>query len=68
MVGYFAAQRRGFSRATGVVAGLALGPLAGILFIVPLPGSRPVQQQQCPYCVGRIKPDARVCHHCGAIL
>ena len=49
VVGYLAAQRRGFSPATGVVAGLVLGPLAVLLFVVPLPGSTTVQQpQECP--------------------
>ena len=68
VVGYFAAQRRGFSRATGV-AGLVLGPLAGALFVVPLPVSRPGQQRRkCPYCEGRVGSDTRVCHHCGALL
>ena len=69
LVGFIAAQRRGFSRATGIVAGLVLGPLVGVLFVVPLPGSRPVQQpQKCPYCAGRVSSGTRVCHHCGAIL
>ena len=69
VVGFIAAHRRGFSPGTGVVVGLVLGPLAGVLFVVPLPGSGPVQQQQkCPYCAGRVTSDTRVCHHCGAIL
>ena len=68
-VGYLAAQRRGFSPTTGVVAGLVLGPLAVVLFVVPLPGSGPVHQpQKCPYCAGGVGSDTRVCHHCGAIL
>ena len=69
MVGYFAAERRGFSLAAGVVAGLVLGPLAGVLFVVPFPVSRPGgQRRKCPYCEGRVSSDTRVCHHCGAIL
>jgi hypothetical protein len=32
-----AAHRRGFSTTTGVVAGLALGPLTVLLFVVPAP-------------------------------
>ena len=69
VVGFIAAHRRGFSPVSGVVAGLMMGPLAGLLFVVPVPGSRPVQQpQKCPYCAGRVSSDTRVCHHCGAIL
>ena len=36
VVGFIAAHRRGFSPVSGVVAGLMLGPLAGLLFVVPL--------------------------------
>ena len=67
-VGGMAAHRRGFSLATGVIAGLVLGPLAVVLFFVPVWGSDPVRAQKCPYCAGRVSSDARVCHHCDAIL
>ena len=67
-VGYAAAHRRDFSTTTGVVAGLALGPLAGVLFFVPLSFSPPVQWLKCPYCDGTVHSDARVCQHCHALL
>ena len=67
-VGYFAAQRRGFSPIAGVVAGLVLGPLAVALFYVPLRISNTGHPEKCPYCAGRIASDARVCLHCGALL
>ena len=67
-VGYVAAQRRGFSLAIGVVAGLVLGPLALVLFFVPLWDSQSVHLQACPYCAKRVPSDARVCTHCGALL
>ena len=67
-VGYMAAQRRNFSTTTGIVAGLALGPLAVVLFFVPLSLSQPVRRRECPYCAGTIPSDARVCHHCQALL
>ena len=47
-VGYVAAHRRGFSLAIGVVAGLVLGPLALVLFFVPLWDSQSVHLQGCP--------------------
>ena len=65
---YVAAQRRGFSLAIGVVAGLVLGPLAVVLFFVPLWDSQSVHPQACPYCAKRVPSDARVCTHCGALL
>ena len=67
-VGYVAAHRRDFSTTTGVLAGLALGPLAVVLFFVPLSLSHPVQRRECPYCDGTVPSDARVCHHCHALL
>ena len=67
-VGYIAAHRRGFSLAMGVVAGLILGPLAVMLFFIPLWGSQSVQLHACPYCAKRVPSDARVCTYCGALL
>ena len=68
LVGYLAAQRRGFSPASGVVAGLLLGPLAVVLFFVPGTVLDTVHQQQCPYCAGWVTSKTRVCMHCSAIL
>ena len=67
-VGYVAAQRRGFPLATGVVAGLMLGPLAVVLFVVPFWVSHSVPLKEHPCCPGRFPSDARVCQHCGALL
>ena len=67
-VGRLAAQRRGFSLVTGVVAGLMLGPFAVALFYIPLSISTTGRQQKCPYCAGWVAADRRVCRHCGAIL
>ena len=67
-VGYVAAHRRRFSPITGVVAGLVLGPLAVVLFSIPLRISNAKHPKQCPYCAGRVTSAARVCLHCGAIL
>jgi len=67
-VGYVAAQRRNFSTAACVLAGLALGPLAVVLFFVPLSLSTPAKESACPYCAGMVPSEARVCHHCHALL
>ncbi len=67
-VGGMAAHRRGFSLAIGVIAGLVLGPLAVVLFFVPVYVSHPAQRLECPYCDGMVPSDARVCHHCHALL
>ena len=68
VVGYLAAQHRGFSLATGVVAGLVLGPLAVGLFFVPGTASRTLPSHKCPYCASRVASNTRVCIHCGAIF
>ena len=68
LVGYVAAKRRGLSLVVGILAGLVLGPLAWVLFLVPGFALNAVRQQRCPYCAGSLTPDARVCHHCQAIL
>ena len=68
LVGYLAAQRRWFSPALGVVAGLVLGPLAVVLFFVPGTVLDMVHQQQCPYCAGWVTSETRVCAHCSAML
>ena len=67
-IGYVAAERRGFPVATGMIVGLALGPLAVGLFLVPVTSSDTEHQHTCPYCAGRVASTARVCTHCSAIL
>ena len=68
VAGYVAAHRRSFSPITGVLAGLVLGPLAVVLFYVPFRILNTAVPKKCPYCAGRVAPDARVCMHCGAIF
>ena len=68
VVGYVAAQRRGLSLVFGVLAGLMLGPLAFLLFLVPGFAMDAVHPRRCPYCAGSVASDASVCHHCQAIL
>ena len=68
VLGYVAGQRRGFSPAKGAVAGFLLGPLAVVLFVMPLSAVSHVQRLKCPYCGDWIRADARVCRHCHALL
>ena len=67
-VGYVAGLRRGFSPAKGAVGGFLLGPLAVVLFVVPVSVVPNVRQQKCSYCGERVRADARVCTHCHALL
>jgi hypothetical protein len=63
-IGGYAAQKKGFAIAGGVVAGLLLGPLAILLFFVRGIFSMKEQQQKCPHCAEWIRPEAKVCKHC----
>ena len=65
LIGYLAAQKRGFSTVGGVVGGLLLGPLALLLFLVDGIASRSEKQKKCPFCAEWVKPDAITCKHCG---
>ena len=68
VVGNVVAERRGFSPALGILAGLVLGPLVVVLFFVPVGVSNAVHRHKCPYCAGWVTSTARVCTHCRAIL
>jgi len=50
--------------ATGIIAGMLLGPLSFLMFFVSGVASSSEQQRKCPYCAEWIKPDAKVCKHC----
>lgn len=63
-VGLIAAEKRGFSKATGALAGLFLGPLfAWILFMEMGYGS-----VECPKCRTKADANARFCKKCSATL
>ena len=63
LIGYAAAQRKGFSVVGGVLGGAILGPLAFLMFLVS-GVSRGDKQRKCPSCAEWIKAEAKVCRHC----
>lgn len=65
LIGVYAAQKKGFSTVGGVIGGLLLGPLAFLLFFVSGLVSSNEQQRKCSFCAEWIKPEARLCKHCG---
>ena len=48
---------------TGFLLGVLLGPF-GILIALFMRG----KQKTCPFCAELVKPDARLCKHCGGSL
>ena len=65
LIGIAAAHRRGFSMAAGVIGGLLLGPLAFLMYFVPGVAGRDSANRKCPFCAEWIKPEAKLCKHCG---
>lgn len=63
ILGLAAAQRKGFSIATGIIGGLFLGPLAFLMFFVSGVSSSE-KNVKCPHCAEWIKAEAMVCRHC----
>jgi len=64
LIGFYAAQKKGFSAVGGVIGGLLLGPFAFLLFFVSGIMSANEQQRKCPFCAEWIRPEATVCKHC----
>lgn len=62
LIGVSAAQRRGFGTASGVLAGMLLGPLAVLMYFAS--GDR----MKCPQCAEWINKKARICPHCKSDL
>ncbi len=63
-IGYAAAQRRGYSRAAGLGAGIVLGPLAAWVLFLINGILTPNERKRCPFCAEWIEPPAAVCRFC----
>lgn len=63
LIGYVAATKRGFSTVGGVLGGLALGPLAFLMFLVT-GVSEDDGHKKCSQCGEWVKAEAKICKHC----
>ena len=64
IIGYAAAQHRGYSPIVGIVAGAWLGLFAFLLFLID-GVVRANERLRCQLCQEWMKPEATVCPHCG---
>ena len=64
IIGYAAAQHRGYSPLVGIVAGAWLGLFAFVLFLID-GVVRANERLRCQLCQEWMKSEATVCPHCG---
>lgn len=64
LIGIAAAQKKGWSTVTGVLAGVFLGPFAWLLFFVSGITGKEDARMRCPECREWMQADARRCPHC----
>ena len=57
LVGYAAAQKREYSPIGGIIAGIALGPFAVLLFFVNRTFSG---RMKCPHCAEWVQREAQI--------
>lgn len=70
VIGAMIADKKGNNGGGGFLLGVLLGPI-GLLIAFFSSDNEPKKEQRsgntkkCPYCAEYVKPDARVCKHCG---
>ncbi len=64
LIGFVAAQRKGFSTVGGVLGGILLGPLAFLMFFISGISAADSTRRKCPHCAEWIKLEAVICKHC----
>src|ERR671925_200816 len=64
LVGYAAAQSRGYSTVAGVLAGFLLGPLLAWLLFLVSGVTRNDRRRTCPLCAEWVQARATFCKHC----
>jgi hypothetical protein len=65
IIGYAAAQHRGYAPIAGILVGAWLGPLFACLLFLIDGVVRSHERVRCSHCHEWMKPEATVCPHCG---
>lgn len=68
LVGYMAAQKKGWSVIAGILGGMLLGALSPLMFCLSAVSSYDAATRTCPACAETVKAEAAVCKHCGRAL
>lgn len=63
LIGYSAANRKGWNPVAGLIGGALLGILAPLMFCVSSVAGKS-DSRKCPHCAEWVKLDAKVCKHC----
>lgn len=63
LIGYVAAEKRGWSPVAGVLGGALLGILSPLMFFAS-GVSKNDRSKVCPQCAERVKAEAKVCRFC----
>jgi zinc-ribbon domain len=67
LVGAFVGERNG-RLGQGAVLGILLGPIGWLVVGLGPDYGQAKETKKCPFCAELVKPEAKVCKHCGRDL
>ena len=67
LVGAFIGERKGRA-GQGAILGIILGPIGWLVVGLGPDYNQAKDTKKCPFCAELVKPEAKVCKHCGRDL